>query len=102
MLTGMSRFLLRSGVPPFQANQPEGRRQATDLVLRDWGGPREGRGDTRVRVSAIPKDLIPISKHFVILRQAGYRIKGFLSTILAWSTFAPDSLISRRYYRRRF
>jgi hypothetical protein len=43
----MSRFLLRSGVPPFQANQPEGRRQATDLVLRDWGGPREGRGDTR-------------------------------------------------------
>jgi hypothetical protein len=36
-----------------------------------------------------------LSKHFVILSQAGYRIKGFLSTILAWSTFAPDSLISR-------
>jgi hypothetical protein len=41
------------------------------------------------------------SKHFVILSQAGYRInRSFLSTIfLPGSTFAPDSLISLRYYR---
>jgi hypothetical protein len=35
-------FSAQAGVPPFQADQPEGRRRATDLVLRDGGGPHEG------------------------------------------------------------
>ena len=39
------------------------------------------------------------SQTFRDLEPGRLRIKGFLSTILAWSTFAPDSLISRRYYR---
>ena len=60
---GMSRFLLRSGVPPFQANQPEERHQATGTGRPGAAGLGRascGRGaETRVRVSAIPEDLIP-------------------------------------------